>query len=162
MVYKFAKTARMPGDPQAVGEALQAIRDEKGSLTAPLVVEAATPEDNLLHRYFEWDDQKAATRWRLEQAGQIIRSVVVATTPNGEDLAQPVRAFCHVVIEEDSSYESVQAVMIDPDLRLQVLDEVAKDLATTRRKLESLKEFSDLLQGVDELQQRVIEKKVHI
>lgn len=52
---------------------LQAIRDEHGTLTPALVVDLARDPDHPLHSRFEWDDSVAAEKWRLEQAGQLLR-----------------------------------------------------------------------------------------
>ncbi len=45
----------------------------KGVVVTPerLLQEASNPR-NPLHRYFEWDDSRAAHKWRLEQARQML------------------------------------------------------------------------------------------
>ena len=46
-------------------------------MTATAVVDAARPSGSQLHRYFEWDDIKAAESWRHEQARHLLRSIEV-------------------------------------------------------------------------------------
>lgn len=62
-------------------EQLEAIRasSESGVLEAEDVVESARSADSPLHRFFEWDDAKAAHQHRLSQARRLIRMVTVVT-----------------------------------------------------------------------------------
>lgn len=48
-----------------------------GRLTPEQVVEAARDETSPLHTLFEWDDEKASHKYRLDQARSLIRSVRV-------------------------------------------------------------------------------------
>src|SRR5690348_5499317 len=64
-------------DPQKIGEELEKLSGDAGELTPDVVVEAARNPRNVLHKHFEWDDQKAAEAFRLDQARCLIRSVVV-------------------------------------------------------------------------------------
>lgn len=48
-----------------------------GLAPAAVVVEMARPEDSPLHRYFCWDDGEAADRYRLFQAGMLVRRMRV-------------------------------------------------------------------------------------
>lgn len=43
-------------------------------LTPEMLLDAARDEDHPLHASFEWDDGVAANKWRLEQAGRMIRA----------------------------------------------------------------------------------------
>lgn len=47
-------------------DSLQAIYDKNGRLTPQLVVNAAKNPKSALHSRFEWDDTKAAARYRRE------------------------------------------------------------------------------------------------
>ena len=57
-----------------VDRALQKIYRKHKSVTAELVLREATDEEHPLHRYFVWDDQLAAHRYRLTQAYAMILS----------------------------------------------------------------------------------------
>ena len=60
---------------QEVIDEIRELENEEGRLTAETVVERARSENSTLHGYFDWDDKEAADKWRLEQAGQLIRRV---------------------------------------------------------------------------------------
>lgn len=91
---------------------LQAIRDEHGTLTPRLVVDTAADPEHPLHSRFDWVDSIAADKWRLEQAGALLR---VTFKP---DPSKPVdlRAFVAVRGENSpqSDYTPLDEVAADP------------------------------------------------
>jgi len=64
---------------------LDAIRDAHPQklLTTQRVVAAARDPKSPGHRYFTWDDKKAAHRWRLDEAERLIRKVYVINQDSG-------------------------------------------------------------------------------
>lgn len=61
-------------DHEAAIVALDTLADRFGGAVSPRdVVDAAKPNDSPLHPYFEWDDDKAADNWRLDQARRLLR-----------------------------------------------------------------------------------------
>jgi hypothetical protein len=68
-------------------------------LTPEQVVEDARPKDSPTHRYFEWDDAIAAGKYRLSQAGHLLRNVCVVPAPHREPMRaeqfMTVRAVTH-------------------------------------------------------------------
>jgi hypothetical protein len=71
-----------------IREALEALEQE-GRLTPDAVVEAARDPLNPLHAEFEWDNQKAAHRFRVEQARTIIASVRMVVIEESRVLVAP-------------------------------------------------------------------------
>lgn len=59
------------------------------------LLKTAASKKSPLHKYFEWDDAKAATQHRLDQARNMLRaSVYIATiTTNGDTRSVAVRKF---------------------------------------------------------------------
>lgn len=53
---------------QEVGESLEEIQMKYGKLRPKLVVQEAEDDQHELHPYFDWEDEKAAMKWRLQQA----------------------------------------------------------------------------------------------
>lgn len=71
---------------QAIGKALEALAKEKGgTFKTGDVVELARKKTSALHGYFEWDDSKAAARWRKEQAGALLRHIKVTVSVKGAE-----------------------------------------------------------------------------
>jgi hypothetical protein len=105
------------GDPQRVGDALARIATENsGSLNPADVVAAARASDSPLHRYFEWDDRRAAKAHRLAQAEQLVHAVVMIEP----DKERPTPAFVRLS-PKDSVYtpiakaRQVAVQMLDPE-----------------------------------------------
>lgn len=150
MVYRWKDAASVKVDAQAAGEELERLRIRaNGRLDSRDVVEAARAADSPLHPAFEWNDAKAAERWRHEQAGYMIRSIeVVVDRPDGE--AAPIRAFVSVKRDEDRSYTSVAHAMSDADLRAQVIADALKELVAWRDRHAELTELAAVFVAIDQ------------
>lgn len=160
-VFQFRDGCHLSGDAQAVGERLERIKDKAASLTPALVLKDARNIRSPLHTFFEWDDTVAAERYRLEQAGHLVRSVVVsfeATEPQPvrqvliesvEPAPAPaprmVRAFLPIKSEAgERSYVSTQQAMGDPVMRRQVLERAHSEMTAVGRKYAELSEMAEV------------------
>ena len=142
---------------QVVGERLMSIyQRENKQLTPEMVLEDAKRENSPLHICFEWDDSEAAHKYRLSQAGDIIRSVSV-TYKSAEDKEIQVRSFVSIRVDENnvltdnffqknasSFYVSVKDAMTDDVLKKYTLDMALKELRNFMEKYRSLNELDDL------------------
>lgn len=125
---------------------LRQIYDERGALTPALVVDAARDPQHPLHSRFTWDDTEAAIRWRLAQAGELIRSARV-TYRTAKDDEQQVRAFVPVRADDfgPADYMPVDEAMAD-DLTAQlVLRQFQRELARIKAQYGHLREYHDLM-----------------
>lgn len=105
---------------------IQEENDEK-LLKAEDVVNAARHPDHVLHRFFEWSDDAAAEQWRLMQARQLIRKVMVVG-PSEDDNDRPVPKY--VSLKSDRAkpgggYRQTSEVIHSKEL-LAELEETAK------------------------------------
>lgn len=134
---------------QAVGEELERIRTRhRGKLRNLDVIEEARDKRSALHKYFDWDDTSAAAKWRLEQAGLLIRSIeVVVEVAKGK--ARDLRAFVSVKRQGDRSYTSLADAMSDDDLRAQVLSDALRELQSWRERYSNLSELAKLFPAID-------------
>lgn len=166
-VFQFKEGCHLRGDAQMVGQRLEKIRVDRKTLTAELVLEDARRSRSPLHGFFEWDDGVAAERYRLSQAGHLIRSVVVTFESDGEQAppkqvqlsgvpAAPVtppravRAFLPITGGDgDSSYVPTSEAMQDADMRKQVLARAHSELDSVSRKWRELRELSEVFGALD-------------
>lgn len=147
--YKWRAHAGVPIPAQVAGEALEAIRvRNNGRLTQDAVVQAARPKSSPLHPAFDWNDRSAAHKWRLSQAGYIIRKLDVVQEDG--PAAEPIRAFVNVSVENDRSYTSVAHAMSDDELRAQVIARAWKELQDWRERYEELAEFARIFAVIEE------------
>lgn len=126
-------------------EQLSAIRDEHGSLTPEVVVDAASHPDHPLHSRFDWDDTVAARKWRLEQAGQLLR---VTYKPH-PDKPSDLRAFVALKGEDSARAEYVPTgeAMSNPISREIVLRSMDREWKAFKRRYQEMREFSDLVRS---------------
>ena len=137
-------------------EHLQAILDNRGTLTPSVVVEEASDESHPLHSRFKWDDAEAAHSWRLEQAAQLIRSVKVtreAVTDDGQVREITVRAFVAqqemegLPLSDDTvgTYLPVEAVAASSDLTTAWFRGLERDWHSLRRRAGDSRLFTELV-----------------
>jgi len=151
MVYRFRPGFQVRGDPQEVGQALEAIRTRRGGELWPahIVAEARRP-GSVLHPHFEWDDTEAARQYRLCQAGYLIRAVVVCCEPD-ERPFEPVRAFVSTSESDGKSaaFTHICEAMRREELRERVLSRARGELAAWRRRYARLREFAAVFDAID-------------
>jgi len=135
---------------QLAGERIEAIREQWGRVYARDVVEDARPEQSPLHPCFEWDDAKAAESWRTDQAGQLLRALVMV--PEEVPDVEPVRAFIAIGPENaPNDYMPVGLVMGDEELRRRALNDALNELRRARQKYHGLRELGKVWEQIDAL-----------
>lgn len=140
---------------QIYGEEIAKIQKEKGGNFRPSdVVEAARPADNPLHDYFDWNDKAAAERWRINQAGCLIRHLEVTVITDGVE--QKVRAFLNVTVEEGGEesfvYTDVRTVGRDEQLRHQVIEGALAELKGWQRRYRTYQELGEIFSAIEKTQ----------
>lgn len=114
------------------------------------VVSFARSPRTALHQEFEWDNDKAANGYRLEQARRIIRFTVHTVKEN----VPPVRVYVSLTSDrqEGDSYRSLVEVMADTELREQLLAQALREAESWRARYERLVELTPILQAIVEVQ----------
>ena len=139
-------------------QALEIIRmSHNGILRAVDVVEAAMSEDNPLHDRFEWDDTKAGYEYRIWQARQLIRYVVI-TVPKYK---KPIIAYVSLKgdrHEEGGGYRAIVDVLSDKVQREILLREALQDLAVWQAKYEELTELVPIFRNIERYRAREAKK----
>jgi len=92
---------------QAIGEELDRIRVQQGTLTPQAIVDESTDEEAVPHPCFEWDNDVAANAFRKDQARHIARSVRVEYP----DSTASEPAFVHISQGSDNYYETARTVV---------------------------------------------------
>ena len=151
--YYWKSGARVALDAQVTGTILERVRVTNNGRLAPRdVLAEATPKSSPLHPYFEWNNGKAANKYRIEQAKYLIRSIDAVTVERAP--APPIRAFVSVVRGEDRSYTSTAHALSDPELREQVLHAAWREFDALRAKHRELSEFAAVFGAIDQARPR--------
>lgn len=145
MVYQWKNSAVLVRDldPQIVGERIEKIAGSVQEVTREdLLADAKNPKSPL-HDAFEWDDKIAGHQFRLQQAGYILRALVVVKD-EGKAQEKTVRAFVNVREDKKPIYVGQARVLTEEDLRLQVVGKGVKELLAWCDKYEDLAELSPI------------------
>ena len=146
MIYQW-KIPTVPVSAQTAGEEFERIYRERGKLDPADVVNESREETAPLHPCFEWNDEIAAEKYRVTQAGNIIRALV--TVEEAADTSSETRAFVHV----RRDYHPISVVVNDKDMMSELLESAEKDLMAFKRKYSELRQLSQVLSAIDAYQQ---------
>jgi hypothetical protein len=101
------------------------------------------------HNIFEWDDSVAAENYRLKQAGDILRAIVIVRNDTKEP-KKPIRAFVHVEPpgEKEMAYVDITVAMKDESMRRQVLESALKELEVWKETYQGYVEFMPVITAI--------------
>lgn len=125
-------------------QALQDLHDRHDGLTPRLVLDTAREPSHVLHSHFEWDNDEAAERYRLDQARALIRSFKVVYRED-DNARRKVRAFVSTVSETGPVYRATEQVLSDAFARDLLLRGLERDTQALRRKYGHLEEFAAII-----------------
>ena len=84
---------------QEYGKRIETLmKKNKGHINPSEIVEDAKNKTSPYHNFFEWDNVKGAKLYRLQQARQLVESIVIEVKING--IEKPQRALVSVTIKE--------------------------------------------------------------
>lgn len=115
-------------------------------ITPEEVVERAKDPDSELHKCFEWDDKKAAYKYRLQQARNIMCNLIFVS----DDEKDEVRTFYNLTFEK-SEYHPTKLILQKPDEYKSLLEKAKNELYAFQKKYSILKELSYLFEEIDKL-----------
>lgn len=145
MVYQWKTAACIKADAQAAGEQFKHLEATVG-LTPLTVLEANRADGTPLHNEFEWHDDIAAEKYRLHQAGNLIRFICIAS----EQQPTPIRAFLKT--EAAQPYKSLNVIMQSADDYAAMLDRARRELAAFKNKYQALTELKPVFDAISSLE----------
>lgn len=147
MIYQWRNGGR--GVPaQVAGDRIEVIREQRGLVTPGLVVDDARKKSSPLHPCFDWDDHVAGEKWRIEQARDLLGSLVVVV--ENDPKAEPVRAFIAIgERNEPNDFMALDTVMGNAELRARALKNALDDFRLLRQRYNRLSELAQVWEAVD-------------
>ena len=127
-------------DPTVAGREIEKLmRQYGGNLKAEHVLDAARDPKNPLHPCFEWDDSVAAEKFRLEQAGYLVRHLRVEI-PQGAGQEIHVRPFLSTPnVDGRSRYVTRRAAFRNPSVMAEVVDAASELLDGAAERLREVR-----------------------
>lgn len=140
--YQWADGARIKSDATAVGKRFAELRKRNGGKLDPeAVVEDARDTRAPHHGEFEWNDTLAAQRDRISTARYLMRSIVeIIVTTKGTK--RSFRAYFPVVKHQERAYRATKDIMVDQDLREQVVTNALKEHEAWEERYERIASFA--------------------
>lgn len=125
---------------------LMNIRNTRGDLNSEIVVEEATDPAHPLHDQFDWDNESAGHKYRLEQAAKLLRSVRI-TRQESSATPSDLRAFVAVrgADTHRASYVPTEEALADDFTRELVLRQMRREWETLRRRYQHMEEFAAMI-----------------
>lgn len=150
MVFKPKKkyewsTFKRNVDANVVGGVMEMLEERDGSATKESLLEASRPEDSETHSLFEWNNDVAAEKYRLDQSQKIINDLrVVYTTPKKQEVS--VTAFVNVNSgKKKASYENIADALADEGKKEIILNRLRGELDAFIIRNSHIDELADLL-----------------
>jgi hypothetical protein len=150
MIYEWKIPNKYDISAQEAGAEIENCKNSEGFIMSETVVEKARPASNILHGCFEWDDKNAAERYRLQQAGELIRNIVVVKMLESEPIT-PVRAFVNIKGESERGYKSITAVVHNPSEYEYLLNCAKNELQAFTQKYATLAELNGVIAAIREV-----------
>ena len=136
-------------DAQLVAEEILAIGED---VTPQQIVDAARNRSSELHKCFTWDNRKAAQKWRLFEARQVVCHLVLQPKEEEDTPLPEVRAFFKGPAGE--GYKPATVIFRKENEYLAMLGRAQTELQAFSRKysiLSDLEEMQRLLNTVDRM-----------
>jgi len=133
MTRRFSKE-----DRQAAANRIAEIDD--GKLSPESVVRDAKKRSSPLHKFFEWDDSKAAHEHRIYQARELIRSITVFSSSTEIEIKAP--KYVHDPRVEGQGYIELAKVRNDRDHAHEVM---LQELGRVKAALSRANEIAKVL-----------------
>lgn len=124
----------------------QKVAEEIGNkkITPEEVLKKAKDENSELHKCFEWNDSVAAEKYRLQQAGNVIRMLVYKSE---KENTEPVRAF-HITTEKNT-YQPTRTFLVQQDEYQSLLKRAMAELEAFKKKYHTLSELESVFEAME-------------
>ena len=138
---------------------LEEIAAANGGLVRPeAVVEYARNPETALHSWFEWDDSKAAEKYRLHQARMRLR-LVLTMHPKAE-----IKFRAYVSLKDDrysgQGYRLTLDVMSESERREQILLEALAEFRAVEEKYRQYQELAEIFAAIERSEALLRRKRV--
>lgn len=135
------------------------IKRDYGELTVDAVLQEAENEDNILHKYFEWDDEIAADEYRRYQARRLIAAVYVQVKhPTEPDKVIDIQVFQNENVSSggmtQKPYRPIEEVMADPKERMELLRTQLRAAQAWSKRCEPFEELIEVVEIIERLSKK--------
>ena len=127
------------------------IYEKFGDITPQAVVDENRDEKAVLHSCFEWDDKIAAEKYRVEQAGDMIRCLV--TVEKRDDASEPI--IVRSIVKTTEKYEPFTVTIRSEEKYAVLLQDALNDIKWFKRKHQRLTELAGVFAAMNDFEAAV-------
>jgi hypothetical protein len=142
-------------DAQKVGEYLEDLYQRfDGYLTKDEILAKARSQQSPLHKYFEWDENEAAERYRRRQVSYLLSTLRVKK--NGKVTRTRAFVFVHDPKHDGRKvYVNIRSAMGNPEMKRQLVERAHKELTRWIGAYGGARELRFVAPLVDRLQRKI-------
>lgn len=143
MVYEYSWNGpKRSVDAETVGKHIEKLQQKYGEVTPDIFLDSARSEKSKIHKLFEWDDTKAAEKYRKWQATNIICALKVTVI---EEDREPIITRAFVTTEEKATgYVHIKDALDDEDKMATIIANAKRDAQWLIDKYEAYVELTKL------------------
>lgn len=135
-------------DPTKCYEEIQEIGEE---VTPEQVLDCARNDKTELHKCFDWNDSVAAEKYRLVQARDVLRKLIVVKREVDNEEREPIQF--RVMMKNDNSqnsgYKQTIVMVKDEDEYQKLLEQARRELHAFKQKYSCLRELAEILDLIE-------------
>lgn len=138
VVWKFNNLYK--ADAEKVSKEIESI----SNVTPASILEYARNENTELHKCFEWDNTVAAEKYRLQQARNIVCSLVYQ-----EEKKEPTKLRVFYSSTKTNTYQPTKVLVRNEDSYKELLMQAKSELRAFKNKYKMLTELEDIFKLID-------------
>ena len=151
MVYKYRDYER-PVSADIMGKHIENLEKQNGEVTAKLLLDSARDEKSTIHNCFEWNNEIAGEKYRLQQSRNILTNLIIECEKPNHEVCE-YRAFVSV---SDNSKETgryinfVSAVSNENTYKI-ILKKALEELQSYAKKYRDYVELQPVFDAINKI-----------
>lgn len=129
-------------DPYKVYDEIQSLGE---NVKPEMIVAAAQDSNSELHKCFEWDDTEAARKYRIIQAGNLVRNLVIVESKEKSE-PQQIRV---MYTSQDGGYKQTKLILQNPDEYETLKARAMAELIAIKNKYSMILELKEIFDLID-------------
>ena len=129
-------------DPYKVYDEIQSLGE---NVKPEMIVAAAQDSNSELHKCFEWDDTEAARKYRIIQAGNLVRNLVIVESKEKSE-PQQIRV---MYTSQDGGYKRTKLILHNPDEYEALKNRAMAELRAIKNKYNMILELKEIFDLID-------------
>lgn len=142
MIHKWKNGSRISIDPEKAYQEMDSLEEK----TPESVLEKARDENTELHKHFEWRDDVAAEKYRLQQARHLIVCMVEIQSESSDDVRRVFE-----ISSTPNVYQPRTYFTINKEEYAILLGRAKQELYALKKRYENIAELEDVFMAIDNL-----------